>query len=350
MNNSRATNPSKILIVRFGSLGDIAHGLPAQQELHRKWPEAEIHWLAEKPYKPLLEITPFISRVWTAEMKKWRKKLQGISQFKTLLQQLRAEKFDLVYDFQGLLKSAVTSRLSGGRRIIGFDKSLLREKPARFFYTESRKLEPGNRHQVDYALDLASPPRFKGNASAVINFQYPADCLEYIKQSLSALEINSPPILLNPGAAWVTKRWDPERFVELADKLEKDGYPVVYTTGPGEEELLEAVRQLSSNPVKTFPTTIVQLSALCARAALMVAGDTGPLHLAVASGTPSVAILGPAHSWRTGPFNPRDEVVTHEKSCPRPYSRTCPDHFCMDIPVERVYKAVRRRIAKGVDA
>ncbi len=345
MNKVRSSSPFKILIVRFGSLGDIVHGLPAQQELHRKYPEAGIHWLAEKPYKPLLETVPFLDKVWAAEMKKWRKNLGGLRHFKRLVKQLRAEEYDLVYDFQGLLKSAITARLAGGRSLLGFDRSLLREKAARFFYSQAASLEPGNRHQVECALDLVAPPRFTGKASAAINFDYPPECIEYIERNFAELEISTPPVLLNPGAAWETKRWDTRRFVQLAEKIEKSGYPVIYTTGPGEEHLLEAIRNESSWPVKTFPTTIVQLSALCSRSALMVAGDTGPLHLAVASGTPTVAILGPAHAWRTGPFNPLDEVVQHEKPCPRPYSRTCPDHFCMDIPVELVYEAALRRMA-----
>ncbi|MEJ2082206.1 MAG: glycosyltransferase family 9 protein [Acidobacteriota bacterium] len=78
---------------------------------------------------------------------------------------------------------------------------------------------------------------------------------------------------------------------------------------------------------------------------LMVAGDTGPVHLAVAMGTPTVAILGPALAWRTGPFDPQDEVVVHSKACPHPYRRKCRDHFCMDIPVEAVFEAVKSRLA-----
>ena len=348
MSKSNSPSPAKILIIRFGSLGDIVHGLPAQQELHRLWPEAEIHWLAEKPYQPLLDTVPFINKIWTSQLKKWRKTPSGIGHLKRLIMGLRAERFDLIYDFQGLLKSAITARLSGGGRSLGFNKSLLREKAARFFYTDPIYLEPGNRHQVEYALDLVCPPRFRGKASAAIDFHYPPECVEYLDQELKKLGINAPPVLLNPGAAWETKRWDINRFVKLAEKIQAAGYPVIYTTGPGENHLLEKARELSSARVNSFPTSIVQLSALCSRSALMVAGDTGPLHLAVASGTPTVAILGPAHAWRTGPYNPLDIIVKHERPCPRPYSRTCPDaeHFCMDICVEKVFDAVMKRINK----
>lgn len=347
MSKPRYHAPSKILIIRFGSLGDIVHGLPAQQELHRLWPEAEIHWLAEKPYESLLDTVPFISRVWTSQLKKWKKSFTGIGHISRLIRELRIENFDLIYDFQGLIKSAVTARLAGGGKTVGFNKSLLREKAARFFYSNPTPLEPGNRHQVEYALDLACPPRFQGKAFAAIDFQYPRKCIEYIDREFEKLGIREAPVLLNPGAAWETKRWEINRFVKLAEMIREAGYPVIYTIGPGEDHLLERARELSSVPVNSFPTSIVQLSALCSRSGLMVAGDTGPLHLAVASGTPTVAVLGPAHAWRTGPFNPDDEIVQHKRPCPRPYSRTCPDHFCMDISVEKVFDAVMKRINKG---
>jgi len=345
MNDPVSPRTPKILIVRFGSLGDIVHALPAMQELHRIHPEAEIHWLAEEPYRPLLETVPHLHRVWTSRMKKWRKQLRGIGCYRDLVRRLRAEKFDLVYDFQGLIKSAATAWLAGGKETIGFERELLREKAARIFYSRPTALEPGQRHQVEYALDLVRPPRFQGRSSAAIGFRYPAECLDYVDRELRKAGIESPPVLLNPGAAWETKRWDIGRFAKLGELISGAGYPVIYTIGPGEEQLLEEARRLSALPVRSFPTSMVQLSALCSRSLLMVGGDTGPLHLAVASGTPAVALIGPAHAWRTGPFHPDDEVVSHERPCPHPYSRTCKDHFCMDIPVERVFAAVVRRIA-----
>lgn len=346
MKTTNTLPTKKILIVRFGSLGDIVHGLPAAGELDRRYAGARIDWLCERPYQELLESVPFISRVWGADTKKWRKSISGLRSYSRLVKKLREETFDLVYDFQGLMKSALTARLAKGGETIGFDKAQLREKPSRFFYDRPVTIAPGKRHQVEYALDLVSPPRFMGRASARISFKYSTECLNYLKHHLARNKILEPPVLLNPGAAWETKRWELERFVKLGELLQKTGFPVIWTIGPGEEKLLEKARRLSTVPVVSFPTSILQLSALCSRSRLMVAGDTGPLHLAVASGTPTVAILGPALPWRTGPFHPDDEIVMHQKTCPRPYSRTCKDHFCMDISVEDVFTASLRRLEK----
>jgi ADP-heptose:LPS heptosyltransferase len=262
-----------------------------------------------------------------------------------LVGSLRRERFDLAVDFQGLIKSAFLARLSKARKVIGFPRSRLREKAARHFYTSTVPTEHGQRHQVEANLDLVHPPRFPEDASSLIPFAPPEPDCKYVDENLDQLEI-SRPILLNPGAGWETKRWAAGRFAELAVKIEEDlGLPTLFTYGPGEEHLIaEVSHTMGPDRVRSFPTSIVQLAALCQRSRMMIAGDTGPLHLAVALATPTVAILGPAFAWRTGPFNPQDKVVCHSRPCPFPYKRECEDHFCMDISAESVFAAVVQRL------
>jgi ADP-heptose:LPS heptosyltransferase len=99
------------------------------------------------------------------------------------------------------------------------------------------------------------------------------------------------------------------------------------------------------HPIAAFPTTFLQLAALCRRSRLLIAGDTGPLHLAVALGTPTVAIMGPTSPWRNGPFNEKDPIVKRYLFCSNSYKRTCNQFICMDIPVQEVFDAVTRRLA-----
>jgi ADP-heptose:LPS heptosyltransferase len=258
--------------------------------------------------------------------------------------ELRRERFDLVFDFQGLLKSAVLSRLTGARCVAGFCRPLLREKFAHHFYSRPVEIDKNQRHQIELNLDLVDPPRFKGTAKAAIPLDVPDQVEAFLDNQFGKLHIDTP-VLLNPGAGWPTKRWPVERFVELASLIEHQLHiPVLFTYGPGEEGLIELARQITGKAVKSFPSSILELGALCRRSRLMVAGDTGPMHLAVALETPVVALIGPGHPWRTGPFSRDDIVVRHENRCPRPYQRTCKDHFCMDIPVEKVYEAVDARL------
>lgn len=335
----------KILIVRLGSLGDVVHAVPAQQYLARRHPGSEIHWLVEPPYDQLLAHVSNIDKIWKADTKRWRKKLIYFSEPKSLVRELRAERFDLAIDFQGLVKSAILTRLTGARRIIGYDRDWLREPLAAWFYTEPTQIENGNRHHIDYLLDLADPPRFQGRASAEMPLAIPSEATAYIAEHLDRLRANNP-ILLNPGAGWETKRWLTERFAELGQMIEERlGIPVIITYGPAERHLIDSIQEHTRpSPLKAFPTDLLQLAALCRQSRLMVAGDTGPLHLAVALGLPTVAVLGPAFPWRTGPFNKSDVVIQHDRTCPHPYKRTCNEHFCMDISVEQVFKGVMQRL------
>ncbi len=341
----------RILIVRLGSLGDVVHTVPAQQYLAKRYPESEIHWLVEPPYDQLLDHVPNIEKIWKADTRRWRENLTStsLSEAWSLLGELRAERFDLAIDFQGLVKSALLSRLTGARRVTGLERKWLREPLAAWFYTESTQIEDGNRHHIDYLLDLADPPRFRGQASADMPLAIPTEATDYVVEHLERLHANNP-ILLNPGAGWETKLWPTERFARLGQMVqEKLGIPIIITYGPAEQNLVDLVReQTLPDPLKAFPTDLLQLAALCRRSRLMVAGDTGPLHLAVALGLPTVALLGPALPWRTGPFNRSDVIIQHERPCPHPYKRSCREHFCMDISVERVFAGIIERL--GVEA
>jgi heptosyltransferase I len=334
----------RILIVRLGSLGDIVHTIPAQQRLAARYPSAEIHWVAEGVYSDFLGRVPGVHRIWTADTRLWRRG-STLAPVGRLLKLLRAENFDLALDFQGLLKSAVLARLSGARRVRGFGRGAARERPASWFYTERVDLEYGRRHQVEHHLMLLEPHERGDEPEARFPLDLPVPCVNNVRRRLEERRLVRP-ILLNPGGGWSTKRWSIERFARLADRIQGElNRDTVFTFGPGEEALIEEARlRVRSAPLHAFPTDILELAALCRLSSLMVSGDTGPLHLAVSQGTPTVALLGPAHPWRTGPFRPEDAVVRHELPCPHPYRRTCRDHFCMDITVESVFSAVLRRL------
>lgn len=341
----------KILIVRLGSLGDVVHTIPAQQFLVRRYPGSEIHWLVEPPYDRLLARIPNIHKIWTADTKLWRKELRHLSKAKILISELRGQHFDLTVDFQGLVKSALLSRLSGASRVVGYRKKWLRETQAAWFYTERIGIEDGQRHQIEYLMDLVEPPRFKGPISPQIPLDIPAEAYNYVDDHLERLQA-AHPVLLNPGAGWETKRWAPDCFARLGRMIEERlDIPVIVTYGPAEQRLVELIQaETQPRPLRTFPTDLLQLAALCRRSQLMVAGDTGPLHLAVALGLATVAVLGPAFPWRTGPFCQRDVILQHELPCPHPYKRTCREHFCMDISVERVFSGVVARLGIEADA
>ena len=343
----------KILIVRLGSLGDIVHTLPSQQHILQQFPDARIDWLTEPCYGPLLRSVAGISKLWLADTQKWRRRLLSARESLDLVRFLRRERFDIALDFQGLIKSAVLARLSGARRVLGFLPERLKEPAANFFYTDAVLGDDGSRpHAIDVNLQLT---RFLGcrpnGISPLIPLDIPRDDIAYVDDRLEQCKVSNP-VLLNPGAGWVTKRWSPRHYAELhAAILNRLGLPVVYTHGPGEEQLIETIRaEAAPNPVLIFPTNVLQFAALCRRSRLLVGGDTGPLHLAVAVGTPTVAILGPTAAWRNGPYHHHDEVVQRDLLCSNSYRRTCDQFICMNIPAEEVFAAVQRRLARANQA
>ena len=339
----------KILIVKLGSFGDIIHTIPAQQQIHRHHPDTEIHWLTELPYAELLGQIPGIKRVWIADTKKWRKQITSLSESVPLIRALRLQCFDLALDFQGLAKSAILARLSGAREVIGFTREQSREPAAAYFYSSTLPGDNGTQpHAIEINLELTRSLDCSPNgASPLIPLNIPEEAFSYVDQQLSQAGITRP-VLINPGAGWITKRWPAHNFGRLLLELQQQSdLPVIVTYGPGEEKLVKQIRAAAgSGLVVAFPTDFFQLAALCRRSQLMVAGDTGPLHLAVALGTPTVAILGPTAPWRNGPFKAEDVIVKRFLPCSNSYKRTCDQFICMDIPVEDVFNAVVRRLER----
>ena len=196
--SSTALNcPEKILIVRLGALGDIVHALPAQQQIHRRFPDCEIHWLVEPHYRGLLETVPGIHRIWTADTKRWRRRPGTALDLVRLVPALRRERFDLALDFQGLIKSAFLARLSGAGRRMGFCRERCREPAAAGFYTDTVPTS-GDGHVIDLNLELAGSLGCAGEATARVPFRLPAEARHYVDSRLQAAG-GGRPVLLNPG-------------------------------------------------------------------------------------------------------------------------------------------------------
>lgn len=344
----RPPSLQKILIVRLGSLGDIVHTLPAQQMLHHCPPESRLHWLAEPHYGPLLTTVPGIERIWLADTKKWRRDLSSLHEMISLARQLRKERYDVALDFQGLLKSSILTRLAGPRRILGFARERFKEPGATWFYDLKIPGEGNlNQHVIACQAELVRALGCETDPDPLIPFRLPDADREFADRLLDRLQISAP-LLLHPGAGWNTKIWPPHDFAELALRLsEQEGLPVIVTGGPGEREAMAEIQsRLRPDRVPCVETTILQFAALCRMARLVVASDTGPLHLAVALGTPTVALIGPTSEVRNGPFNARDTIVKRSLPCSNCYRRSCDQFICMNLPVREVVFAVKERLAK----
>jgi len=349
-------------VVRLGSLGDLVHALPAVARLREAFPNARIDWLVEPAHADLLRLVPVISNVIVLKGK-------SASGWLATTRELRANKYDLALDLQGLIKSAALARLSGAREVIGFDTKALREPAARWWYTDQVEVGEG-RHVIDKNLALTTWVVAKKTSGVFFDEKdtrrlfpvalQPATALAALRAAIAAAGAAPDFALINPGAAWVNKRWPPAAFAAVARWIQATyGWTPVVLWGPGEEALADAIVAGTDGVAVRAPrTTINDLLALAGAAKLFVSGDTGPLHLACAMGTPVVALFGPTTEQRNGPWDDRDVSISRYHQCDCHYQRVCrrdPQHnahptptntWCLGtISVAEVTAAIERRLA-----
>jgi heptosyltransferase I len=339
---------SRFLIVRLGALGDIVHAIPVAAALRRTFPSARIDWLVSAKHHKLLDLVPVINRRLVIRD---RGDAEGGTPLFPAIRELRRSGYDVAFDLQGLLKSAVLARLSGAERVVGFSSNYLREPLARPFYTDAYDpggggmYDPRERlHVVQMNLGLltevgvaAAPPEFPIE-------QVDTDVARAMRESAT-----NRYVLINPGAAWPNKRWPPGRYGTVAHAIDQRyGLKTVVSWGPGEEPLAQEVVRESGGAALLSPrTSIADLLALIRGAALMISGDTGPTHIAAALGTPIVGIYGPTRPSRNGPWAPSDVTVSRADVCQCHHLRRCKlDRMCLlDIEAAEVLDAVDRRLA-----
>jgi len=343
----------RLLIVKLSSIGDIVHTLPALAVIRRGLPDAEISWVVEENTAEILRGNPMIDNLIEIDTRSLRggKIIEEILLDATRqVKELRKYTFDVAIDFQGLLKSAVISRLSGAPRRWGFAREALREPTARFFLTDSVAV-PKTVHVIRKNLALADGALGVDRADADPEFPIATTDDNRAEADAIVRQAGGDFAILNPGGGWVTKLWPAENFGILADRLWLEHrLTSVVTTGPNESGLAErAMEKSTSGKLVNAKLSLKGFYELAKLAKVYVGGDTGPTHLATAAGTPVVGLFGPTEWWRNGSLNPDDICVERNDidcrvDCHR---RTCGKWVCMDIGVDVVLDAVGKRLGSN---
>jgi heptosyltransferase-1 len=350
----QATSPAlnRILIVRLGSMGDIIHTLPAVTALRQAFPDATVGWVIEERWAELLctlptprsgprsPQRPLVDKIHAVDTQIWRHRLLHVQTWERIASarsDLRAPKYEVAIDFQGAIRSALIARSSGAPLICGFAQP--RENIASMFY--AHKVIARGTHIVEQNLSVAEA--VVGRPMNVPNVQFPCDPAgERGSASNPNADLARNFVLLNPGAGWGAKQWPPERYGEVAKKLAEEGFSSFTNFGPGEEELAKTVELASNGAARPFPGSLTQLIALTRRARLFIGGDTGPMHLAAALRVPVVAIFGPTHPARNGPYGTRSIVLRDPASVTSHKRRVRPDEGLLKITSQQVVQAARQ--------
>lgn len=339
-----------ILIVKTSAIGDVVHTLPALNALRRNFPEARIDWLVEEAASEVVLGHGAVSNVLISKRKKWIEALRqgkfiaACRGFRDFIRELRATEYDLLIDFQSLLKSAVFVALARARRKVGFGRGMEHAEYSYLFLNERIAPVAMDQHASLREMQLLAAI---GVESPEMIFAFPVSDMqrEEIARLLegAGVDLLQTMVAINPMTTWDTKHWYGERFAAVADHLVDRGFAVVFTGGPGDVEAISGIcAAMRGRAVNCAgKTTLKGLAALYQRAALLITTDTGPMHLAAAVGTPVVALFGPTAPWRTGPIGPQHRVLRRELACSPCLKKSCEhNHECMDgITVDMVLQA-----------
>jgi lipopolysaccharide heptosyltransferase I len=328
------------LIIKPSAIGDVVHALPVLPRLKRLWPNAKLSWLITPACAKLVERHPLVDEVILFERRKWARGWYNPSALwdvALFVHELRRRRFDLVIDLQGLLRSGLTTLLSGAPRRVGFSNA---RELAPAFYNERIDCSWAKEHAVTRYLKIASA---LGCADGPVEFVFGVDD-EDRKYIQSLIPAETEYAVLLPGTNWDTKRWPVARYAGLA-KLIKERFGLeTVTAGASVDKKLAA--EIASTFDLTGKTSLRQIVALLERAKLVVGNDTGPLHIAAGMGVPLVALYGPTDPVRTGPYGREESVLQIGLPCRPCYSRTCSHRSCMEwIKIESVLELGKQQIA-----
>ncbi|MEO6595666.1 MAG: glycosyltransferase family 9 protein [Planctomycetota bacterium] len=330
----------RVLLVRLSALGDVLFALETVAALAHERPDVRIDFLVEDRFRSLLDGHPQLDRVLVYP----RRRHLAIP---ASIVALRRHHYDVVFDLHGILKSAAHVWCARARTKVGAKAPASREGADRAYGLAVAMPQPLP-HRADIGHHLLAAIGLSGQARAPVLAVLPPP--ERLLDGIA-----TPRVLLHPGTSpfAVFKRWPAENFAELAERLVRRGISVLIGFGPGEHELAAGVlaRAPAARAVDGGALGLLGLAGVMQQCAVVVAADTGPLHLAAAVGARCTALFGPKDPARYGPRahgGRPHEILYHDVPCRPCRRRTCVTPQCvLGISVDTVEAAVLRQLDLG---
>jgi lipopolysaccharide heptosyltransferase I len=322
--------PQRILIVKPSAIGDVVHTLPVLNLLRKRFSAAHIAWLVTPACSGILDGHPQLNEIILFD------RHGGVAAIREVCRKLRAGKFDLVLDLQGLLRSGIFTFATRAPVRVGFANA--REMAPAFY---NRRIEVLNAevHAMDRYLAMAEAI---GCECGPVEYVWPTDDAD--RFAVKTMVGDRCYAVLLPGTNWATKRWPAEKFAALVEPLKNRFGLDTVIAGRGQDTA--AMAALAGGAINlTDKTTLRQLVALLENAAVVIANDSGPMHIAAALGRPLVTLFGPTNPVRTGPYQRQDTVVRLDIVCSPCYSRKCSHQSCLQqLAIEPVLAEVARQL------
>lgn len=289
----------KVLVVKTSSMGDVIHTFPAVEDALNNRPDVTFDWCVEEAFAGIVALHPAIKTIHKVAIRRWRKQLFSGGAWREmagLRKALRASRYDLVLDAQGLLKSALVS-IQAGAPIAGFDHASAREPSATLFY------------QRKYAVprDLHAIERTRRLFGQALDYQPDLSKLDSgIVPPVGGLSgVGGQTAFLLHGTSREDKKWPVEDWIETARLLvARKVTPVVTWSNEAERNVAEAIASAVLQTVLVPKSPLEDIAAILGRSTLVIGADTGLTHLASAFGLPTVAIFLATEPGLTGPRGP----------------------------------------------
>jgi lipopolysaccharide heptosyltransferase I len=342
----RRLEPREICVIKPSSLGDIAHCLPILPALRRLFPRARTSWVVNSAFQSILDGHPDLDRVIAFERGGSGISARGVIATSRLWGRLRRQRFDLTIDLQGLLRSALMTAATAAPVRVGLADA---REGASWFYTHQVDASRTRLHAVDRILRIAAA---LGLEEYTPSFAIPIaeHDRRWAREALA--NVPRPRLVLNLGARWITKRWPPAHFAEIARRSAAEFGSGLITVGSREDRDLTLAFRSHLRPLPVLDlsgaTTLLQVAALAEQADVFLSNDTGPLHLAAAAGARVIGIYTCTDPRLTGPYGPRGTAIQSCVWCAPSFRKTCGRLDCLsELSPERVWPVVRERLLQS---
>lgn len=347
-------NQTRFLIIRLTSIGDVLHSTPVAQALKTALPDCHITWLVSEVPSGLLSLNPYLDEVYVWPRERWEGYMRH-GQFRAAWQlwqklklDLEARHFDIVLDIHGLFLTGMIAAASKAPRRIGMSNT---RELNWLFMTEIAPGSPQDVHVIQRYLSVLRPLGIVSDHYAM-TLPLPAETITFATNFLNSKGVKPKDtiIALNPATTWPAKNWPADYYAAIAKALQPKGH-ILLCGGPADQALGEYIIKQSGVPIinAVNQTSLLQLAALISHCKVLVTGDTGPLHMAIALNIPTISMFGPTDPKKFGPLTSEHVVLQEQIGCRPCHKTVCPHKHlnCMhSLSPNKVIVAVQALLNK----